>query len=55
MFEKNINFISTKKYNLNNSTRVIKSIYCFFLLLRNFLKKKNKYVLISYNLISLQL
>jgi len=48
MFEKNINFISTKKYNLNNSTRVIKSIYCFFLLLRNFLKKKNKYVLISY-------
>ncbi len=48
MFNKKINFISTTILNFNNSTRIIKSICCLFLLLKYNLKIKNKVIIISY-------
>ena len=45
-FNKKIKFISPKYINLNNTHRLIKSFYCFFLIINNY-QNKNK-VLISY-------
>ena len=47
MFNKKINFISTTILNFNNSSRIIKSICCLFLLLKYNLKIKNKVIIIS--------
>ena len=47
MFVKNVKFYCSKKLNLNKSPRIVKSLYCSFILLMRFFNKKN-IILIAY-------
>ena len=47
-FNNKINFITPKKININNSTRLIKTFYCVFLILKNFYFKEKENIIISY-------
>ena len=51
-FEKKINFISPKTDFFNNKSRIIKSIYCIYLLLKNY-KKKNIIVSFQSNILAI--
>ena len=44
-FSKKINLIFPKKSNINNAQRLIKSFYCFFLMIKTIVVKMGNYFL----------
>jgi len=52
-FKKKINFISPKTNFFNNKSRIVKSIYCIYLLLKNYNNKKNIIVSFQSNVLAI--
>ena len=52
-FKKKINFISPKTDFFNNKSRIIKNIYCIYLLLKNYNNKKNIIVSFQSNILAI--
>ena len=48
MFDKKIKFLSTTKLDINFAPRIIKSVFCLFLILKNYYQRKNEYLIISF-------